>query len=379
MLEEKYKFGPRVFLVPPPCAFPRAPTAVLEEHATLVDRAREWLVFAMGETLAHPLFPSVMASTIERHADGSIERDLVDRAYRWRLDDFHGLRRELKAAPEEEDAFPIVVLSPDAVSLQLVRIDSRARSKVPRLSVARRDVIVEPRRQQHWESGAWTLTRWSYPGEDAEARYGWTRTPDPPRDEDDVVERVARFYEPRIDRLVRHWLGLGAEIDDLLVFLCSMECCGDNVACLERRKAVSEVAEYPTIARAIGEDRRRDRVPVFVKTESYEGLYWLSVSQDGTAALDPSPALVAKETKLVDPNDTWRFERIDWSREPTPRGTAIDETFYRLIRSSDAEIDAAIAMAHFDPATERRRGPGLRESVVVAMSERLGELPGGDR
>ncbi|HEY1697323.1 MAG TPA: hypothetical protein VGG39_34415 [Polyangiaceae bacterium] len=303
----------------------------------------------------------------------------MDRAYRCRLDDFHGLRRELKAAPEEQDAFPIVVLSPDAVSLQLVRVDSRARSKVPRLAVARRDLVVEPQRQEHWTSAEWTITRWSYPGEDAERRYAWTRTPDPPRDEDDVVERVARFYEPRVGRLVTHWLGLGAEVDELLVFLGSTECCGDYVACFERRNAVTAAAEYPTIARAVVEDRRRDRVPVFVKTGSYGGLCWLSVRHDGTAALDPGPALVANETKLVDPDDTWRFERIDWESEPASRATAIDETLYRLVRWSAAEIDAAIAVAHFDPAIERRRGLGLRESVVVAISERLGELPGADR
>ena len=144
---------------------------------------------------------------------------------------FHGVCRELYAGPDEPDAFPLIVVSPDAISLHVLRVESRARGKAPRLAVIRRDVVVEPLRQRHWTSGGWTITRWSDPGEGAERRYAWTPTPPHPQDEGNVIERLVRFYEPRIRRQVRGWLDVGAEVHQLLVFVGSTECCGDHVEC----------------------------------------------------------------------------------------------------------------------------------------------------
>jgi hypothetical protein len=365
---EKYRYGPRAFMVPAPPAFSLAPlSSALEDHATLLDRARETLVFANRGILEDDRCPSVLAGFAGRKADGEPVEMLLPRnsLMRW-AHKVHGVRRALFAPPEERDALSVVVSSSDVISLQLLRVELRPGGKAPRLTVRQRGVVVEPARQTHWETGPWTVTQWLEPGEGTESRYAWSATPREPRNESEVIEQLVGFYEERIGREIRKGLRLGA-VGEVLVFVGSTECCGDYVDCFDRFK-LAEMTDYPTIARAIAEDQRSGHVPVFVMAERYGGLCWVSVGEDGSTRLDPRPTLVAEAVGLVDPDETDRFCRAGQSDPPPTGWPGVEGTIDRLVTLSPAELDAEIRRAGFDPTIERSNGPGLRESVVAGIA-----------
>jgi hypothetical protein len=365
---EKYLYGRRAFMVPAPPTFSLAPlSSALEEHGRLLERARETLVFTYREILEDPRCTGTLTCVIGRDADGETVEMLLarDAVLHW-VHRVHGVCRALFAIPEERDALPVVVSSSDVVSLQLLRVELRPGGKAPRLTVCQRDVVVEPARQTHWETGPWTVTRWLEPGEGTESRYAWSATPREPRDESEVIEQLVGFYEERISREIRKGLRLGA-VGEVLVFVGSTECCGDFLDCFDRFK-LAEMTDYPTIARAIAEDRRWGHVPVFVMAERYGGLCWVSVGEDGSTRIDPRPTLVVQAVGLVDPDETDRFCRAGQSDPPPPGWPGVEGAIDRLVTLSPAELDAEIRRAGFDPTIERNNGPGLRESVVAAIA-----------
>jgi hypothetical protein len=364
---KRYAFG-RAIMVPAPLAYPLASFAAARaEHARLLGLARDALVFAYGKVFNNSLCPAMLTGIVRRKDDGEVANGLFPREDALgQTRGLHGVCRELFAIPDEEDTLPVVVMTSDAVSLQRMRIEARAGGKPPRLVVAQRDVAFEPAPQTQWRTGAWTVIRWLEPGEGSEHRYAWVATPPEPQSEGEVIERTVAFYDEKVSRQIRQWLRRAIPAHEMVGLVGSTQCCGDWVLCSARRSIAEEMAAYPTIRRAMAEGRK-GHVPVLVTTEMYGGLCWLSVGAGETGRIDPHPTIVAEAFGLVDPGETARFAREDLEDEWPAYQTGIEGTVDRLVRLSAAELDAEIFRAGFDPATERRGGPGLRESVVAAI------------
>ena len=356
-------------LVPAPLAFPRAATAsALEDHARLTDRYLEAVLFRpqSRELLAVPGVGEAAVGYTCRTLDGQVIEGLMLRAEAVnRTSGYYGLKRELLVTPEEPAALTLLVEASGAISLQQLELHHRARA--PRLTVLERDVLVEPYDQQHWTTGAWTVTRWvGSDGTDREPRYAWTETPSDAKDETEAIDRLVTFHEARIRRQVRAFLHHGVAPRRVLVIVRATWCCGDRVGCFERRYHSFILTEFPSLAHAIDANTSRRSVPVVVVANGYGGLRWLSVEKNGAMSFDPLPAVVARAMNVVDPDETNPFSREPITLVPSCR-PGIEGELDRLVDLSPAALDAEIILAGFEPAIERSMGPGLRESVLAAI------------
>jgi hypothetical protein len=254
----------------------------------------------------------------------------------------------------------------------------------PRLDVVERDRVVEPIRQKHRESGAFTVTRWV--GPDKEPRYAWVRTPEEPKSDDEAVDRLFALYEVDVRRLA--WeAGRYGGLSRFFLSISGTEFLGDSARLLKREGLEAVTVRHPAIRRAIEANEDPRRVPVYIYMGRFAGLRWLELRADDGARerrdevverpagadlqLAPPPAEDAEEREPEAPSPTPpRRKRTDVEVWDAIMQGMIDDEMDRLVGLTDDELDREIAKVGFDAARERAKGPGLRQRVVRAIARR---------